>query len=47
MFAKVLMDKVGKLEFPDALLKRIMLLNNEEKRAKNMLLKTMIRVLKN
>ena len=28
---KVLMDKVGKLEFPDALLKRIMLLNNEEK----------------
>jgi trigger factor len=28
---KVLMDKVGKLEFPDALLKRIMLLNNKEK----------------
>ena len=28
---KVLMEKVGKLEFPDALLKRIMLLNNEEK----------------
>ena len=25
------MDKVGKLEFSDALLKRIMLLNNEEK----------------
>ena len=28
---KVMMDKVGKLEFSDALLKRIMLLNNEEK----------------
>ncbi len=28
---KVMMEKVGKLEFPDALLKRIMLLNNEEK----------------
>ncbi len=28
---KVLMEKVGKLEFPDALLKRIMLLNNKEK----------------
>lgn len=28
---KVLIDKVGKLEFPDALLKRIMLLNSEEK----------------
>ncbi len=28
---KMLMEKVGKLEFPDALLKRIMLLNNEEK----------------
>ena len=26
-----LMEKVGKLEFPDALLKKIMLLNNEEK----------------
>ena len=26
-----LMNKIGKLEFPDALLKRIMLLNNEEK----------------
>ena len=25
------MNKIGKLEFPDALLKRIMLLNNEEK----------------
>ena len=28
---KMLMEKVGKLEFPDALLKRIMLLNNKEK----------------
>ncbi|WP_300811699.1 trigger factor [uncultured Bacteroides sp.] len=28
---KVLMEKVGKLEFPDALLKRIMLLNNADK----------------
>ena len=28
---KMMMEKVGKLEFPDALLKRIMLLNNEEK----------------
>ncbi|MBS6339012.1 MAG: trigger factor [Bacteroides ovatus] len=28
---KVMMEKVGKLEFSDALLKRIMLLNNEEK----------------
>lgn len=28
---KMMMDKVGKLEFPDALLKRIMLLNNEDK----------------
>ena len=28
---KLLMEKVGKLEFPDALLKRIMLLNNQEK----------------
>ena len=28
---KVLTDKVGKLEFPDALLKRIMLMNNKEK----------------
>ena len=28
---KVLMEKVGKLEFPDALLKRVMLLNNREK----------------
>lgn len=28
---KMLMEKVGKLEFPDALLKRIMLQNNEEK----------------
>ena len=27
---KVMMEKVGKLEFSDALLKRIMLLNNEE-----------------
>lgn len=26
-----LVNKIGKLEFPDALLKRIMLLNNEEK----------------
>ncbi|MDD4609433.1 MAG: trigger factor [Bacteroidaceae bacterium] len=26
-----LMEKIGKLEFPDALLKRIMLINNEEK----------------
>ena len=29
--SKMLMEKVGKLEFPDALLKRIMLLNNKEK----------------
>lgn len=28
---KMLMEKVGKLEFPDALLKRVMLLNNREK----------------
>lgn len=28
---KLLTDKIGKLEFPDALLKRIMLMNNEEK----------------
>ncbi|GFZ40741.1 trigger factor [Bacteroides nordii] len=28
---KMLMEKVGKLEFPDALLKRVMLLNNKEK----------------
>lgn len=28
---KVLMEKVGKLEFPDALLKRIMRLNNQDK----------------
>ena len=28
---KMLMEKVGKLEFPDALLKRVMLLNNQEK----------------
>lgn len=28
---KALVEKVGKLEFPDALLKRIMLLNNKEK----------------
>ena len=28
---KLLMEKVGKLEYPDALLKRIMLLNNQEK----------------
>ncbi len=28
---KYMMEKVGKLEFPDALLKRIMLLNNQEK----------------
>ena len=28
---KMLMEKVGKLEFPDTLLKRIMLLNNKEK----------------
>ena len=28
---KMLMEKVGKLKFPDALLKRIMLLNNKEK----------------
>ena len=28
---KVLTDKVGKLEFPDSLLKRIMLMNNKEK----------------
>ena len=28
---KMLMEKVGKLEFPDAILKRIMLLNNKEK----------------
>ena len=28
---KMLMEKVGKLEFPDALLKRIMLINNKEK----------------
>ncbi|MDY4248492.1 trigger factor [Bacteroides pyogenes] len=28
---KMLTDKIGKLEFPDALLKRIMLMNNEEK----------------
>lgn len=28
---KVLTDKIGKLEFPDALLKRIMLLNNPDK----------------
>ena len=28
---KMLMEKVGKLEFPDELLKRIMLLNNKEK----------------
>ena len=28
---KVLVEKVGKLEFPDALLKRIMLMNNSEK----------------
>lgn len=28
---QMLMEKVGKLEFPEALLKRIMLLNNEEK----------------
>ena len=28
---KMLMGKVGKLEFPDALLKRVMLLNNREK----------------
>ena len=28
---KELIEKVGKLEFPDALLKRIMLMNNEEK----------------
>lgn len=27
----MLTDKIGKLEFPDALLKRIMLMNNEEK----------------
>ncbi|NDW13100.1 trigger factor [Bacteroides sp. 214] len=30
---KVLTDKVGKLEFPDALLKRVMLINNEDKGA--------------
>ena len=28
---KVLADKVGKLEFPDALLKRVMLMNNKDK----------------
>ena len=28
---KMLMEKVGKLEFPDALLKRVILLNNKEK----------------
>ena len=28
---KMLMEKVGKLEFPDALLKRIMRLNNQDK----------------
>ncbi|MCZ4237902.1 hypothetical protein O4H25_13775, partial [Staphylococcus equorum] len=28
---KALVEKVGKLEFPEALLKRIMLLNNKEK----------------
>ena len=28
---KALMEKVGKLEFPDALLKRVMLLNNQDK----------------
>ena len=28
---KLLMEKVGKLDYPDALLKRIMLLNNQEK----------------
>lgn len=28
---KMLMEKVGKLEFPDAILKRIMLLNNQDK----------------
>ncbi|MDO4164075.1 MAG: trigger factor [Bacteroides sp.] len=28
---KVLTDKVGKLEYPDALLKRVMLLNNQDK----------------
>lgn len=28
---KVLTDKVGKLEFPDALLKRVMLVNNKDK----------------
>ena len=30
-FESDLVNKIGKLEFPDALLKRIMLLNNEEK----------------
>lgn len=28
---KMLMEKVGKLEFPDAILKRVMLLNNQDK----------------
>lgn len=30
-FRKVITDKIGKLEFPDALLKRIMRLNNQDK----------------
>ena len=31
LFNQMLMEKVGKLEFPDALLKRIMRLNNQDK----------------
>mgnify|MGYP000385155037 CR=1 FL=1 len=44
---KVMMEKVGKLEFSDALLKTYHVAEQRRKGEKNMLLKTMIRALKN